>query len=125
MTLHHTPRRRTVRRLRAASAGMAAGLLVTGLLAAPAVQAQPGADATATPGAPIGTAARTVGDASYAPGACPKTPEPIEELEGARCGTLTVPENRARPDGRKIKLGVAIVPAVSATPKPDPIVWLA
>ncbi|AXE24725.1 alpha/beta hydrolase [Streptomyces globosus] len=126
MTLHRTPRRRTVRRLQAASAGMAAGLLVTGsLLAAPAAQARSGTDASATPGAPLGTAARTVGDASYTPGACPKTPEPIEELEGARCGTLTVPENRSEPDGKKIKLGVAIVPALSAAPKPDPIVWLA
>ncbi|WP_284581804.1 alpha/beta hydrolase [Streptomyces sp. 2P-4] len=105
---------------------MAAGLLVTGsLLAAPAAQARSGTDASATPGAPLGTAARTVGDASYTPGACPKTPEPIEELEGARCGTLTVPENRSEPDGKKIKLGVAIVPALSAAPKPDPIVWLA
>ncbi|MFJ7262942.1 alpha/beta fold hydrolase [Streptomyces globosus] len=125
MTHPHRPRRRTVRRLQAASAGMATGLLVTGLLAAPASQARSRTDTGATPGTPLGTAARTVGDASYAPGACPKTPEPIEELEGARCGTLTVPENRAKPDGKKIELGVAIVPALSEKPKPDPIVWLA
>ncbi|MGW1864961.1 alpha/beta hydrolase [Streptomyces mauvecolor] len=117
-------RRRTVRRLQAASAGMAAGLLVTGLLAAPA-QAQSRTPAGASPGAPIGTVARTVGDARYEPGACPRTPEPIEALKGARCGTLTVPENRAKPTGRTIRLGVAIVAAASATPKPDPIVWLA
>ncbi|MDQ0941281.1 alpha/beta fold hydrolase [Streptomyces sp. V1I1] len=123
MTRHRAPsRRRTVRRLQATSAGMATGLLVTGLLAAPA-QAQSGTD-TGT-GAPIGTAARTVGDAGFEPGPCPKTPEPIEELEGARCGTLTVPENRAKPSSRTIKLGVAIVPAAADTPKPDPIVWLA
>jgi pimeloyl-ACP methyl ester carboxylesterase len=123
MTRHRAPsRRRTVRRLQATSAGMATGLLVTGLLAAPA-QAQSRTD-TGT-GAPIGTAARTVGDASFEPGPCPKTPEPIEALEGARCGTLTVPENRAKPNSRTIKLGVAIVPAAADTPKPDPIVWLA
>ncbi|MFJ8074819.1 alpha/beta fold hydrolase [Streptomyces sp. NPDC096176] len=125
MTRHHAPRRRrTVRQLQARSAGIATGLLVTGLLAAPApALSRTGGDAG--PDAPIGTAARTVGDARYEPGPCPKTPEPIEALEDARCGTLTVPENRAEPNGRTIELGVAIVPAASATPKPDPIVWLA
>nr|WSX48513.1 alpha/beta hydrolase [Streptomyces sp. NBC_00974] len=101
---------------------MAAGLLVSGLLAAPARAQSHADDGT---GAPIGTVARTVGDARYDPGPCPKTPEPVEELEGARCGTLTVPENRAEGSGKMIKLGVAIVPAVAGTPKPDPIVWLA
>ncbi|UQX03722.1 alpha/beta hydrolase [Streptomyces sp. RerS4] len=124
MTHHHTPRRprRAVRRLLTPSAGMATGLLVTGLLTAPA-HAQPSPDTTT--GAPIGTTARTAGDARYEPGPCPKTAEPIKELEGARCGTLTVPENRAKPSGKTIRLGVAIVSAKSATPKPDPIVWLA
>ncbi|PHQ51956.1 transporter [Streptomyces cinnamoneus] len=101
---------------------MATGLLVTGLLAAP-VHAQFHRD----PGTrlPIGAAARTAGDAHFEPGACPKTPEPVAALEGARCGTLTVPQNRAEPGGRTISLGVAIVPAATGTPKPDPIVWLA
>jgi pimeloyl-ACP methyl ester carboxylesterase len=121
MTLHQAPRRRrTVRRLLATSAGTVAGLLVTGLLTAP-VHAQSRTDT----GAPFGTVARTVGDGGFEPGPCPKTPEPIEALEGARCGTLTVPENRAQPGSRTIRLGVAIVPAASGTPKPDPIVWLA
>ncbi|MFG2874791.1 alpha/beta fold hydrolase [Streptomyces sp. NPDC048337] len=123
MTRHHAPRRRrTVRRLLAPSAGMAAGLLATGLLAAPA-HAQPSPDTTS--GAPIGTVAGTAGDARYEPGPCPKTAEPIEALKEARCGTLTVPENRTKPRGKTIELGVAIVPAAAATPKPDPIVWLA
>ncbi|MBW5480488.1 alpha/beta hydrolase [Streptomyces bambusae] len=108
-----------VRRLRTGSAAAATGILVTGLLAAPA-----GAQEE-TPGGASGTVARTVGDARYEPGPCPKTAEPIEALKGARCGTLTVPENRAEPDGRQITLGVAIVPAAAAEPKPDPIVWLA
>ncbi|WP_241846344.1 alpha/beta fold hydrolase [Streptomyces sp. MJM1172] len=125
MTRHHAPRRRSgVRRLRATSAGLATGLLVTGLLVAPA-QARSRTDSSTGPGAPIGTAARTVGDARYEPGPCPRTPEPIEALKGARCGTLTVPENRARPTGKTIRLGVAIVPAESPAPKPDPVVWLA
>ncbi|MCP3753563.1 alpha/beta fold hydrolase [Streptomyces sp. TBY4] len=121
MTVHQAPRRRrTTRRLLATSAGMATGILVTGLLTAPA-QARTD-DGT---GGPIGTVARTVGDARYEPGPCPRTVEPIEELEGARCGKLTVPENRTAPSGRTIELGVAIVAAEAATPKPDPIVWLA
>ncbi|MFJ9076441.1 alpha/beta fold hydrolase [Streptomyces sp. NPDC102278] len=121
-------RRRTARRLLATSAGMATGLLVTGLLTGPA-QGRSRADDGA--GTPIGTVARTVGDARYEPGPCPKTPEPVEELEGARCGTLTVPENRAepssktKPGSKTIQLGVAIVPAKAGTPKSDPIVWLA
>lgn len=108
-----------VRRLRTMSASAATGILVSGLLAVPAAAQEE------TPGPAIGTVARTVDGARCEPGPCPKTPEPIPELEGARCGTLTVPENRAKPRGRTVKLGVAIVPAAAAHPKPDPIVWLA
>ncbi|MGW7141912.1 alpha/beta fold hydrolase [Streptomyces xanthophaeus] len=125
MTLQQAPRRRrTARGLLAPSAGLVTTLLVSGLLTAPA-QARPGPGAAPSPPAPIGSTARTVGDARFEPGPCPKTPEPVEELEGARCGTLTVPENRAKPGGRTIELGVAIVPALADNPKPDPIVWLA
>jgi pimeloyl-ACP methyl ester carboxylesterase len=61
----------------------------------------------------------------FTPGPCPETPAPIPELATARCGQLTVPENRRRPTGRTISLSVAIVPAASPQPQPDPIVWLA
>ncbi|MEU8436501.1 alpha/beta fold hydrolase [Streptomyces sp. NPDC029216] len=119
MAPQRVPRRRTVRRLRATPAVAATGILVTGLLSLPA-------EARETPGpAPLGSVAGTAGDARYEPGACPRTPEPIAALDGARCGTLTVPENRAKPGSRTIKLGVAIVPAASAAPAADPIVWLA
>ncbi len=43
---------------------------------------------------------------------------------GVQCGYLTVLENRAKPDGRRIRIFVMRAPAVSATPKPDPIVYL-
>ncbi len=43
----------------------------------------------------------------------------------ARCGTLDVPEDRARPDGRKIRLKVAVLPADNPSVKPDPIFVLA
>jgi pimeloyl-ACP methyl ester carboxylesterase len=59
---------------------------------------------------------------------CPDLPEPLpplrEILPTARCGFLVVPENRSRPEGRTIRLAVAIVPAVSTHPAPDPIVHL-
>ena len=57
--------------------------------------------------------------------ACPKTPEPIEELKTARCGFLIVPENRAIPNGRIIRIAVAIVRSQSMHPLPDPILFLA
>ena len=43
---------------------------------------------------------------------------------GVQCGYLTVLENRAKPDGRRIRIFVMRAPAVSATPRPDPIVYL-
>jgi pimeloyl-ACP methyl ester carboxylesterase len=53
---------------------------------------------------------------------CPAVPVPFPN--NARCGFLVVPENRSRPEGRTIRLAVAIVPAVSPQPAPDPIVHL-
>jgi len=47
------------------------------------------------------------------------------DLKTARCGYLTVPENRSRPSDRTIRLAVAIVPPVAPTPEPDPVVYLA
>ncbi|MEU8925787.1 alpha/beta fold hydrolase [Kitasatospora sp. NPDC048545] len=122
--LRTAPRLRTVRRLRTALAGAAAGLLVVGLAALPA---RAGAGTPATPGArtPLGTRAHTTGRAHFEPGPCPRTADPAPPIEGARCGTLTVPENRARHDGRTITLGVEIVPAATPRPAPDPIVWFA
>lgn len=43
----------------------------------------------------------------------------------AQCGTLSVPENRADPQGRQIKLNVAVLKAVSRNPAPDPLFLLA
>lgn len=43
---------------------------------------------------------------------------------GIQCGYLSVLENRAKPDGRRIRILVTRAPAISATPKPDPIVYL-
>lgn len=43
----------------------------------------------------------------------------------AQCGTLRVPEDRAHPEGRKIDLRIAVVPALARAPAPDPLFLLA
>jgi len=43
----------------------------------------------------------------------------------AQCGTLEVPENRARPEGRKIAIAVAVLPANTLNPRADPLFVLA
>lgn len=43
----------------------------------------------------------------------------------ARCGTVEVPEDRAKADGRRIGIFVAVLPANTLSPKPDPLVILA
>ncbi|GGY07918.1 alpha/beta fold hydrolase [Streptomyces hiroshimensis] len=61
----------------------------------------------------------------FVPGPCPQTPEPIAALSTARCGFLEVPENRERPGSRTIRLAVAVIPATSAKPADDPVVFMA
>src|SRR5690348_8459805 len=51
----------------------------------------------------------------------PLSPERLQ----ARCTTITVPEDRAHPEGRKIGLRVAVLKARASTPKPDPLVFIA
>lgn len=90
------------------SLGAGAAVFALAVLA-PAAMAANEADATAaTP--------------RYVKAACPDTPEPIPK--NAECGQLTVPESRAKPNGRTIRLSVAIIPAKGKR-RPDPIVWLA
>ena len=45
--------------------------------------------------------------------------------EPARCGSLEVYENRAARSGRRIPVRVAVFPAKSTTPAPDPLFILA
>jgi pimeloyl-ACP methyl ester carboxylesterase len=54
---------------------------------------------------------------------CPFKPDE-KVLAQVRCGYLIVPENRAQPDRRQLRLAVAIARSVSATPRPDPVVLL-
>lgn len=43
----------------------------------------------------------------------------------ARCTTLTLPEDRAHPEGRRIGLHIAVLKARASEPKPDPLVFIA
>jgi len=43
----------------------------------------------------------------------------------ARCGESVVPEDRSKPDGRKIRIFAAVLPANTLSPKPDPLLVLA
>jgi len=43
----------------------------------------------------------------------------------AQCGDIEVPEDRSKPDGRKIRIFAALLPANTLTPKPDPLLILA
>lgn len=54
---------------------------------------------------------------------CPFTAD-AKAMEQVRCGYVTVLENRAAPDGRRLKLAVAILESLSASPRPDPMVLI-
>jgi len=60
----------------------------------------------------------------------PLEPCRIADLDGlvsteARCGTLSVPEDPDDPDGPRIRLAVAVVPAIATQAKPDPLLLIA
>src|ERR1700761_338847 len=95
-----------------------AGLLLAAALLIAAVALGASAPAATTPGA-------TTLAARFVPGPCAQPPGETPELKTARCGRLLVPEDRAHPNSKTISLSVAIIPAKSKNPKPDPIVWLA
>jgi pimeloyl-ACP methyl ester carboxylesterase len=67
--------------------------------------------------------------ASYAKAPCPNpiyTGVPQLDLgPGVECGYLSVPQNRADPNSRKIKLAVVTRKTTSPDPKPDPVLYLA
>lgn len=101
------------RRSRGARTGstlVAAGLAFLGVLGAAPSSAAPPPGQGPAPGAPP----------RFVPAPCPDTPEPIP----GRCGFLEVPENRAHHGGRTIRLTVAVIPAASAKPAKDPVVFM-
>lgn len=74
------------------------------------------------PGAHPGVATVT----SDAPGfqAAPCPPDIFPPSVRVDCGFVVVPENRARPNGRRIRVAAAVMHAPSPHPKADPIVFL-
>jgi len=62
--------------------------------------------------------------AQYLPGPCPTTPQPVPELQGAHCAVLAVPEDRTKPNGRTLRLAVAVIPSETQPAAGDPIVFL-
>ncbi len=42
----------------------------------------------------------------------------------AQCATLEVPEDPNNPEGRQISLNIAVIPAISRSPAPDPLFFL-
>ena len=63
--------------------------------------------------------------ASAAPARIALSPCRLRGGVQASCGTLDVPEDRQRPEGRHLKLRVAVVPAVARAARPDPLFLLA
>ncbi|MFF5130202.1 alpha/beta fold hydrolase [Streptomyces syringium] len=94
------------------------GILAVTVAATAALAFGPTPSSTASPHS------HAVAPSRFVPGPCPRTPEPIVALSTARCGFLEVPENRARPRSRTIRLAVAVIPATSAKSAADPVVFM-
>lgn len=97
--------------------GKAGGLFLVLVLVALAAMPVVGVSSNAA-----GAAAKA--SAKFESGSCPKTSTPVPALATARCGTLVVPENWSKPDGRTIRLAVAVIPATSPTPGAVPVVYI-
>lgn len=59
----------------------------------------------------------------FEPGPCPFQGEWLE-TETIDCGIVVVPESRDRPDGRVLRLSVAVLRSRAEQPRPDPVVFL-
>ncbi|HZA10309.1 alpha/beta hydrolase [Mycobacterium sp.] len=76
-----------------------------------------------------GSAPKKTPAASYEKAPCPDPIYPDAPQLGlgpdVECGYLSVPQRRADPNSRKIKLAVAVRKSTSPDPRPDPVVYLA
>ncbi|MEO7794245.1 MAG: alpha/beta hydrolase [Thermoanaerobaculia bacterium] len=93
------------------------GLATTALVALSALStanAQP-------PAAGAGVSAGVAGAPRFESAPCPIEVEPGERID---CGALFVPENRARPGSRTLRLPVMIFRSPSASPAPDPLLFM-
>jgi pimeloyl-ACP methyl ester carboxylesterase len=75
----------------------------------------------------VPAAAQPVADGRSTPrfeeAACPFA-APRSVQEGIRCGWVEVPENRAAPGGRRLRIAVAVLTSTSPRPRPDPVVFV-
>ena len=67
--------------------------------------------------------ARTLGSLDFEP--CTLAPPFGAGTTEAQCATMSVPENRAEPDGRQIELAIAWIPGDGREEHPDPVFMLA
>jgi pimeloyl-ACP methyl ester carboxylesterase len=67
--------------------------------------------------------ARTLGGIAFEP--CDLSSPRVPGRVAAECARFEVPEDPAAPDGRRISLRLALVPARGARPEADPVVFLA
>jgi pimeloyl-ACP methyl ester carboxylesterase len=75
-------------------------------------------------GGSSGSSQSGVASASFEPGPCPTSVASLPELADAQCGQLVVPENRHKPNGKTIRLPVAIIPSVAQPPQHEPVVHM-
>src|SRR5512143_2120535 len=68
-------------------------------------------------------ATRTLGSLRFEP--CTLSAEGLPVTVAAQCSSLEVPEDRSRPQGRRIRLAVAWIPTDARRPQPDPVVMIA
>lgn len=108
---------------RLAAAGLLLALLLGGCTPA-ASPVESGAQPATAP--PTATAAATpTPDPGYEPVFEPGACRFAHRVEwGAQCGDLIVPENRADPGGRTIRLHVAVFKSAREHPAPDPVIHL-
>lgn len=111
-------RRRTLSSLALALA-IVAGLALTVPFAAPAtVEAAPPAAAQPSP--------VTTGVPRFEPAPCVyRFPQDQQEGRTVTCGFAVLPERHERPDGRTIRLPVAVYRAIAPAPNAEPIILLA
>ncbi len=81
--------------------------------------------ATAEPAAPptAQAAAAPAYEPKFEPSVCPM--DGLPEGATVECGYLIVPEDRSDADSADIRLAVAIIRSQSASPSPDPLIYLA
>ena len=82
----------------------------------PSPSSEPTPTATSTP-----TAAPTKGLTRFVPRVCRA---PIPPGYVTTCGDLFVPEDRSQPDGRTVRIHVAIFHSRDPNPAPDPVIYL-